>query len=552
MLYPRSFGFMFGGAISDFVSFENHRLSRKNPEERKLDAGLRLVIVQLAALIYFLVLFAALISTQIFAGSYYRNLAENNRLREILIHAPRGIIYDRNGIPLTINLPAFRLITCDTDNQNCQSQIISKDQEINLETQTLPANKHLETDSSRSYPFGPVFAPVLGYVSENSSSGGFKTGQGGVEEFYENQLRGKNGKELIEVDATGRKLRTVFLNPPTAGRNLTLTIDANLQKVAYEALGDYKGAVVVSNPQTGAVLALVSKPSFDPNYFTDLNMAATDRSEKIQAFFNDPQKPLFDRAIAGTYPPGSTFKIITATAGLESGAITAQTKIEDTGELVIGPYKFPNWKWLQDGGTQGILDVIGGLQKSNDIFFYKTAEATGIDNLVLWAKKFGLGSSLGIDLPGEAGGLVRRDREWFLGDTYHEAIGQGDLLVTPIQDNAWTNVIANGGKLCRPHVLPENQDCRNLGIQESTIDLIRKGLIAACEPGGTGYPLFGFVPQIACKTGTAEYGTQSKTHAWFTSFSPDISVTVLVEGGGEGSDVAAPIAKKIYEAWYGR
>lgn len=466
-----------------------------------------------------MVLLAALVNNQIFSGSYYRNLANNNRIRNVPIHAPRGIIMDRNNIPLTANLPSFRF----------KNSSVSKDQAIELEA----AGKQPEVDSKRSYLYGAVFAHVIGYIQEF-------TGQDGLEKYYEKLLRGTDGKELLEVDATGKKLRTISTLKAIPGANLTLSLDFYLQKEAYNALGNRKGAVIVSKPQTGEILALVSGPSFDP--------------DKIGDFLNSLDQPLFNRSISGTFPPGSTFKLITATAGLETGAINKNTIIEDTGVLVIGPYKFPNWKWLKSGGVEGNLDIVGAIAKSNDIFFYKTGEWIGIDNLINWAKRFGLGLKLGVDLPGEAAGLIKKDRDWYLGDTYHFAIGQGDLLVTPLQMNAWTNVIANGGKLCKPHLFG-SEDCKDLGIKKENIELVKKGMIAACSPGGTGYVLFGFVPQVYCKTGTAEFGNEDKTHAWFTAFAQDlpagrqVSVTVLVEGAGEGSDIAVPIAKKIFEKW---
>lgn len=510
---------MLGDSISDFIWIEKRPAKKihDEPEGDRFDSGVRLSIISLLVLGCFLVLFAGLINSQIFAGSYYRGLADGNRIKSVPIHALRGIIMDRNGIALTANLPSFRF----------NNQTVSKDQAIEIETE----GGQPEIDSVRSYLFGPVFAHVLGYMQEF-------TGQDGVEKYYEKILRGKDGKELIEVDAIGKKLRTISVLRPVPGENLTLSLDYNLQKKAYEALADRKGAIVVSKPQTGEILALVSGPSFDP--------------EKLANFLNHSNQPLFNRAISGTFPPGSTFKIITATAGLETGAINKNTFVEDTGVLVIGPYKFPNWKWLKNGGVDGNINVVQAITKSNDIFFYKTAELTGIDNLINWAKRFGLGQALGVDLPGEETGLVRKERNWYLGDTYHLAIGQGDLLVTPLQVNTWTNVIANGGKLCVPHVSGEKR-CKDLGIKKETVDLITKGMLAACMPGGTGYPLFDFIPQVACKTGTAEYGPLTAsgfaTHAWFTAFVGDISITVLVEGGGEGSDVAAPIAKKVLQEW---
>jgi penicillin-binding protein 2 len=468
---------------------------------------MRLVLLRIFLIGSFLLLLANLFRAQVFLGEYYRGLADNNRIKEVPIHAPRGIIFDRNDSALVANLPAFRL-----DNKT-----ISKDQAIALETQ----GKIAEVDSVRSYLYGQAFAHVLS----------------GVEQFYNQKIQGVDGKELVEVDALGNKLRTISILPPTAGQNLTLTLDKDLQREAFTQMQGKKGAVVMTNPKTGEILALVSSPSFDP--------------EKVSDYLEAPDQPLFDRAISGTYPSGSTFKIITATAGLETGKITESTTIDDPGVLVIGPYKFPNWKWLRDGGTQGTLNVVGALQKSNDIFFYRTGEWTGFDNLTLWAHKFGLGKKLGVDLPGESAGNWPQGVP-YLGDLYHLAIGQGDLLVTPLQVNNWTSVIANGGKLCTPHVSGP-ADCKDIGISQNTLRLVKNGLIAACTTGGTAWPLFGM--DVACKTGTAEYGdSQNRTHAWLTAFAPvetpQIAVTVLVEGGGEGSDVAAPIVTKILEKYF--
>lgn len=439
----------------------------------------RLVVLRLLAVALFLILLASLWDKQIYKGGHYRSLADGNRTRELVIAAPRGIIFDRNGVILARNKA-----------------------------------------TGRSYPYGLAMAHLLD----------------GVERQYEQILAGRDGKELVEVDALGKKLRTISTLAPTAGENLNLTIDGALQRIAFDQIKDKKGAVVATDPNTGAVLALVSSPSFNP--------------EKVADFLTAPEEPLFNRAISGTYPSGSTFKIVTAVAGLETGKIDENFQVDDPGILVIGSYKFPNWKFLRDGGLQGTLNVVGALQKSNDIFFYKTGEMTGFENLSVWAKKIGLGRTLGVDLPGEAAGNWP-DKIPFLGDLYHLAIGQGDLLVTPLQVNAWTSVIANGGKLCVPHVVnKDNQNCTDLKISKKNLELVKEGMVAACKPGGTAWPLFG-LEGVACKTGTAEYGNENKTHAWLTAFTKDISITVLVEGGGEGSDVAAPIVKKILEKYFG-
>lgn len=477
----------------------------------------RLVFLKVTIVAGFLLLLTTLLQVQIYMGGYYRDLAEGNRIKEVPIHAARGIIFDRNGVALVSNSAAFRF------NKNR----ISKDQAIALEAKgELP-----EQDSYRAYLFGPALAHVLGYVD------GEGNGQGGVEEKYDRVLRGKDGKQLVEVDAQGKSLRAVSTIGPETGNNITLTIDAQLQREAASLIEGKKGAVVVSDPQTGEILVLASSPSFNP--------------EQVADYLTSKDQPFFNRAISGVYPPGSTFKIVTATAGLETGKITEKTTIDDPGILIIGSYKFPNWLYLRNRGTQGTLNVVSALQKSNDIFFYRVGEWVGVDQLSNWAAKFGLGNALGIDLPGEAAGIIRSKTEWYLGDTYHLAIGQGDLLVTPLQVNAWTNVIANGGKLCRPYAAGKI-NCKDLGISKSTLNLVKGGLVAACKPGGTAWPLFGM--DVACKTGTAEFGDpRNRTHAWLTAFAPvekpQIAVTVLVEGGGEGSDVAAPIVKKILEQY---
>lgn len=501
----------------------------------------RIAFLRLIVFGAFLLLAATLSRVMLFQGDYYRALSEGNRTKDVPIHAPRGIIFDRNGTVLVANLPAFR----------ASDQTISKDQAIKLEASGVTA----EVDSTRAYYYRESMAHLLGYVSQTAESGGQKVGHGGVEEQYEASLKGEDGKELDEVDARGLKLRVISTVPAQPGADLTLTIDAALQKAAYEQINGKKAAVVATNPMTGEVLAIASSPSFDPNVFTDLSLDNLFRQTKIKAIFADPDQPLFDRAISGTYPSGSTFKIVTATAGLETGKITADFTIDDPGILVIGPYKFPNWKYLRDGGLQGTLNVVGAIQKSNDIFFYETGGKVGQDDLVGWGKKFGLTQPLGIDLPGEAAGNLPT-KFLYLGDVYHLAIGQGDLLVTPLQVNNWTSVVASGGKLCRPHVVGK-AECKDLGIKASTIDLVKQGLISACSPGGTAWPLFNYKVQVACKTGTAEFGDpHDRTHAWLTAFAPagapSIAVTVLVEAGGEGDTAAAPLVKKILDQWFSK
>ena len=360
-----------------------------------------------------------------------------------------------------------------------------------------------------------------------------------------------------------------------------------LQKKAAELLKDKKGAVLASDPVSGAILVIYSSPSYDANKIL--------REENLDDIFKNPANPLFNRAISGLYPPGSTFKIITSIAALSSGAITSDTTVEDSGIIRIGEnYSYANWYFTQYGKTEGEVNLIKAIQRSNDIYFYKAGERTGIRELAKWAKNLGVGKILDIDIESEEKGLMpdpdwRKKvfgEEWFLGNTYITAIGQGDILTTPLQVNFWTNVIANGGKLCRPNIAKTRSvSCQDLGIEQEFIKIIREGMVKACEPGGTGWPMFNFSagnPRIeldgvdflegpvassasgkqvtiktACKTGTAEFGDpKGKTHAWFTVFAPifkpQISLTVLVEAGGEGSSVAGPIARDLLKTWFER
>jgi penicillin-binding protein 2 len=370
---------------------------------------------------------------------------------------------------------------------------------------------------------------------------------------------------------------------------------------AYRAMEEVeRGALIVSDPKTGEILALVSKPSFDANLFTlgadydSSKQSASESAQTIETLFEDANQPLFNRVIGGTYPPGSTFKIITAAAGLETGEIDGETEFEDIGVIRIGAFSFPNWYFLQYGKTEGFVDIVKGLKRSNDIFFYKAAELVGLERLGQMARHFGLGEPLGINMEGEASGLFPSDEwkrqaigeQWFLGDTYHLGIGQGYLLTTPLQVNFWTDVIANNGTLCEPTIV-KSEKCKVKSekfLSEETLRLIKEGMREACADGGTGWPLFKFKIQnarlkvdeknfftpedanpddgwvhipVACKTGTAEFGDpKDRTHAWFTAYAPmndpELVVTVLVEAGGEGSNVAAPIAKKVFEEWFGR
>ncbi len=564
------------------------------------------------------ILFGRLFYLQVIKGVYYRYLADGNRIKTVNIHAPRGIIMDRNNVPLVFNTSGYR-VTVDG-----KTRVLDNEEALEL---IAKGEKNIETDSQRLYPYKDVLSHVVGYIGQISEEelkgsefinykGGDLVGKLGIEQRYEKRLKGRSGKMLVEVDSVGKSIRKLGQTDAAPGQNIFLTIDIELQKAAYSAMKDVeKGAVIVS-ALNGEILALVSKPSFDPNLFTmgknyKLPVDST-YSSLENILLDEANHPLLNRAIAGVYAPGSTFKLVVAAAGIENNIIDEDFIVEDTGVLRIKEFSFANWYFTKYGKTDGLVNVVEGIKRSNDIFFYKLAEKIGVDNISKMAEKFGVGRKLGIDLIGEQEGTLPTTswkkevigEQWYLGDTYHYGIGQGYLLVTPLQVNAWTQAIANEGMLYQPHLLKnpkseirnpkgrqtskqiQNTNDRNSKfLSEKTISLIRKGMIESCQPGGVAWPLFKFKVKssklkvdgrnflkvsegsasaqlkdqrevvVACKTGTAEQGGEDVLpHAWITlfagAFDPEIVVTVLAESSGEGSNIAAPIAKKILEAYF--
>ena len=603
----------FGKAFSDSISLHKrkyHGTSKVYASMQSKRARLwRYFFLFLCLVIGFVSLEARLFHLSVIEGAQNRRLSEINRTNERSLSAPRGILFDTHGTPLVNNVPVAKFIegTCDRDG-TCKT--LSMD-ELHANSDLLDS-PNVRVQISRSYPYKDTLAHILGYVGEinekeikaadrtciSTSTCAFQAGdligRGGVEEAFDERLRGLAGRELTEVDATGKSVRTIGKIEPRKGENITLALDLGLTQVAHEAMASYSGAVVITNPTTGEVLSMVSTPSFDPNLFTQGDDAVT-------TLLNDPDLPVFNRAIAGTYPPGSTFKLITAAAALEEGKAKQDTLVEDVGVITIGAFRFPNWYYNQYGRTEGQVNMEKALARSNDIYFYKIGEFLGMESMASWGKKFYAGKSTGIDIPGEQLGVMPNDawkrkaigEQWYLGDTYHASIGQGYILSTPLQVSTWTNVIANDGVWCTPTVMKVEsgkwkvENCNHIGLKKETVEIIKSGMRQACDTGGTGWPLFKFKVQsaklkidnvdlyaaqdatasagqdpwvhvpVACKTGTAEYGdSEGKTHAWFTAFAPlhnpQISVTVLVEGGGEGSSVAGPVAKKILEYWFSK
>jgi penicillin-binding protein 2 len=517
--------------------------------------------------LFFLVMILRLFQLTVVKGDYYRRLSEGNRIREIVIEPQRGRIFDRKGFVIAKNTKA----------------------DINLSLPRLV--------SARTYKEEEAIGHLVGYRQTadkadiendnclNKLKSGDKVGKKGVEKLFDCYLRGRAGKKMVETDARGASLNTISVIPPQDGEDVHLAFDLELQKTAYNLIKDKKAVVIGLKPETGEVLILASSPSFDPQDFEDMN------DEAVAGLLTHTDKPLFNRALEGTYPPGSVFKPVVAVAALEEEKITAKTMFEDTGTIKAGPITFGNWYFLQNGKTDGMIDIVGAIRRSNDIFFYKTGERLGAEKIKLWADWFGYGKTTNIGLD-EVEGVIPSPfwkeenikDQWYLGDTYNLSIGQGYLLTTPIQVAQATAVLANNGYLCRPVLLKAEKnnadlllskhskpECVKLPIAEKTLTLIREGMKEACQTGGTGWPLFDFgigasssatvkIP-VACKTGTAESHARSGlAHAWFTVYAPsgppaggpEIVLTVLVEEGGQGSDVAAPIARDILKAYFER
>jgi len=497
------------------------------------------------------VVLARLAELQIIKGEYYRDLAEGNRLREIRLPAPRGKILARSGQVLVGNVEIQKWLIIDPLKGVTISEVTSQ----------TPEDEKL-TAWQRDYKLNSAFAHVGGYLGEVNKDEIGKSdpacldkgqrvlgqfiGRSGLEQVYDCVLRGVDGQELVEVDAQGNRIRTFGRKPVQVGDDLQTTIDYDLQKFLPNRLAGKKGAIVVSNTK-GEILALYSSPSFDP--------------QKISEYINDPDLPLFNRASSGAYHPGSVFKMVTSVAALEEGAIARDYTYEDTGSVTVNEFEYTNWYFTQYGKTEGMIDLSQAIARSTDTFFYEVGGLLGADKLSSWAREFGFGSKTGIDLPSESAGLVPspewkkavKGERWFLGNTFHMAIGQGDLEATVLQANAMTSALATG-QLCQLHLTEAEPQCQTLSVSKQTLTDIKIGMQKACQEGGTAYPFFGFSPDVACKTGTAETWNDEQTHAWFTVYGPvtdpEIVVTVLVENGGEGSEVAAPIAREIFDWWF--
>jgi penicillin-binding protein 2 len=566
---------------------------------------------------------------QVADGETYRSQAEGNRSRIEWMPAERGIVYDRNGVPLVANVPTFTaaIVPVDLPKEEAgRREVIGGVAEVlglapmDIEeridavgrTSTEPAIVHedltheqsvllaiagtrwpsvtVRTGTRREYRYAETagsLAHVLGYegrlspseVDERVAEGYLRTdliGKTGLERWYEDRLRGIYGRRRIEVDATGREKTVIAEEPSVSGTNLVLAIDLDLQEQAEAALrrslaqnAKKRGSVIVLRPGTGEVLAMVSLPAFDNNLF-----AKGISLEEFAALNENADNPMFARAIAASLASGSVFKPVVAAAALDEDVVTPVSSFLSAGGIRVGQWFFPDWK----GGGHGITNLAKALAESVNTYFYivgggfEDRQGLGVERIVAYAKRFGFGSALGIDLPGENAGFLptkewkeeaKRER-WYIGDTYHVAIGQGDILVTPLQVAAMTAAFANGGALVQPHVVnafTTNDGTRTVVeptvldpqvVSPEAIAEVRKGMRMAVTSGSARS--LSLLPVAAAgKTGTAQWSSTKAPHAWFTSFAPyedpELVITVTVEEGVEGSVAATPVARDIY-AWY--
>lgn len=515
----------------------------------------------------FLVLVSRMFEIQIIKGAYFRSLSEENRVRHIPIPAPRGRILARGGEELATNLEIKKRIEFSPEGGYTLTDDLSG-----------ASQDEIMTDYKRVYPLGAAAAHAVGYLAEAGDTEvgkidpkcpdrgpvllGALVGKTGLEQSYQCELSGVPGEELIEVNTMGKKISSLGRRDPVPGHDLVTTIDFNLQSEVAQDMQAKKGAAIVSDPK-GNILAFYSEPSFDPN----LLITRSD-NQKITSLFSDTNLPFFDRVISGTFHPGSVFKPVVAISALEEGAIDKNYTFTDPGVITVSGYTYSNWYLTEFGRTEGTIGLTRAIARSTDTFFYKIGELTGPSGIAKWADKFGLNRPTGVDIPGEAEGLIptpdwkkEKIKEiWFLGDTYHMSIGQGYVALTPIELNTYISAIAANGQLCQPRF---NKNipllCQNLNVKQNNLDLVKEGMKEACQSGGTAFTFFDFGQkyggtQVACKTGTAEVGTDGTPHAWFTFFAPadnaEIVSTILIEKGGQGSTVAGPIARKIADFYF--
>lgn len=603
----------------------------------------RIVALALAVAAIFVVLVWRLADTQLRSGAYYEYLANLNQLRTIPVAAPRGLLYDRNGIVLGRNRPSFvvEVVPMQLHDPNAEVRELSSILMVpeaqlwqrllhqngvtyktfddlaaaiplgpviiasDLNTATvgrfseradeLPGMS-VELVPVRQYPYGTLASHAIGYVGQISQSQyeqlkskGYTPndtiGEDGLEMTYDSLLRGKPGGRQIKVNSAGQAVASVGDFAAVPGDNLDLTIDYPLQRAAETAMAEQiktivgvtshrvGGSAIVEDPNTGAILALVSQPNFDPNDF-----AAGISAKRYSGYLNDPLLPLFNRAISGAYPTGSTFKMITSSAALQTGLLD-----EDSTRYCPGSYDLNGFIFNDaEAGGHGTLTIRPAIAQSCDVFFFQVGNELGITRLDKYAAAYGIGRKTGIDIPGETTGTlptpawkkrVVKD-DWYSGDTVNLSIGQGFLEASPIQMLRVVSAVANGGELMTPYLVADARDPQgrivkrfgprpqgDVGVSASNLQIVREGMLGAIEdPAGTAHNVYipGF--HYAGKTGTAENfptvdNPQGRNHAWFVCFAPydhpKIAVVVFMDqSGGFGAVNAAPVAQAIVSAYF--
>ncbi len=568
---------------------------------------------------------------QIAQHDYYIQRAENNRISLVPVAPNRGLILDRKGRILAENYSAYTLELARAQPHDLEATLTEVGKLIEItpgelrrfrrllaeshEFETVPLKSKLSDEEVailaanryrlpgvevkarlfRNYQAGPGMAHVVGFIGrindrdlkslresgrEQNYRGTVHIGKTGLEQSYETLLHGRTGFDQMETDASGRAVRALSRIPPVPGKDLRLYLDEGLQAVAEHAFGDYMGGLVALDPNTGGVLALVSKPGFDPNLFID----GID-PETWKALNESPERPMVNRVLRGIYPPGSTIKPFMGLAGLELGVRKPEDTIVDPGyfSLPNSSHQFRDWK----RGGHGIVDLRRAITQSCDTYFYKLAVDMGIDRMHDYLQKFSFGEKTGIDLDGESAGLLpsrdwkqrRWKKIWYPGETVIAGIGQGYHLTTPLQLATATAMLANGGKRIEPRLVQAVRDPlthvwqpqpvvvhEQLAIKPEDLAVVRQGMMDAMRPGGTAAAAAaGATYSIAGKTGTAQVvgikqgarydagslSRKNRDHALFIAYAPaenpTIVVAVMVENGGHGGSTAAPIARAVFD-----
>jgi len=591
----------------------------------------RVIILLVMCGLILLALFSRLFYLQVVAHEHFTTLSEDNRVKLQAIAPNRGLIYDRNGILLADNLPSFRLeITAEqVDDMSATLEELGKIIDIRETDRTrfekllrrkprfeaVPLRFHLSDEEvgrfsvnrhrfpgvdiqaglSRHYPLGKLGVHALGYVGRidenalkyldpSNYSGTTHVGKIGIEKSYEDILHGKVGVQQVETTAQGRVLRVLQRTPPVAGRNLYLTLDSRLQDAAEKAFGDYTGTAIALDPRNGDVLALVSMPTYDPNPFVN----GIEHAD-YKALKDDENQPLFNRALRGQYPPGSTVKPFMGLAGLEQGVTSSKSTTYCPGFFMLSgsTHKYRDWKH----SGHGTVNVVSAITQSCDVYFYDLALSMGINRIHDYLRHFGFGEPSNIDIQGELGGLLpspewkqaRRHQPWFPGETLITGIGQGFFLATPLQLAKATATLANRGLRIRPSIVRAEQNAGSTALLPHTVQI--EETITVNDPANWDTVIGAMVDvvnsprgtarmigrdsryTIAGKTGTAQvFGLKQeekydedkidmklRDHALFIAFAPvdnpKIAVAVVVEHGGHGASVAAPIARRIMDSY---